>query len=307
MPSYTRGPRALPRSRAPLARHAVVTATVALALTGCGGSSDPATDSSADPSAAASPSESADAVSPEDAAAALQDAVDATVAARAFTVEGDAQLTIADQDLRLRTSGSVDYDAVISDLTLGVDQAGQSSEISILADGETLWAKVEGDNAPTLPPGKSWIEGPADQLGASSAFEPGGVLGVVLVLRGSTQAEVSGTDEVDGVPVTEYTTTLTYDDAVAAVGPDADTLESAFSLTGAASSLPFDVTVAVGEDGIIRDLDLELAGGDVPADGSYVLSLRDVGTTPEPPAAPAPATVLTGQPADQLLSQLIQP
>ena len=289
-----------------LARRAVASGALALALSACGGSSGSEPSEPSEPSTS-SASESATEVSGEEAAAALQDAVDATLAARAFGVEGDAALTIADQDLALRSSGDVDYDAVIADLSLSVEQPGQSSQISVLADGENLWAMVEGANAPTLPPGVSWIEGQADRLGASSAFEPSGVLGVVLVLRGSSEAEVSGTDEVDGVPVTEYTTTLTYDDALAGVGPDADALQSAFSLTGAASSLPFDVTVAVGEDGVVRDLDLQLDGGDVPADGTYTLALRDVGTTPEPPEAPAPATVLTGAAAETLLDQLIQP
>ncbi len=310
MPTTSRGPRPRPtQTLVPLARGAVATTVLALALSGCGGSSDPdpAGSGEASPSSSASPSPSPSAVSAEDAATALQDAADATLAARAFSVEGDAQLSIGDQDLSLGSSGAVDYDAVVADLSLAVDQGDQSSTIEVLADGENLWARVEGATAPTMPPGKTWIEGQADRLAASSAFEPGGVLGVVLVLRGSEEAEVTGTGEVDGVPVTEYTTTLTYDDALAAVGPDAETLQGAFSLSGAASSLPFDVTVAVGEDGIVRDLDLELDGGDVPANGSYLLSLRDVGVTPEAPEAPDAASVLTGRPAERLLDQLIQP
>ncbi len=309
MPTTNRGLRPA-QTLVPLARGAVATTVLALALSGCGGSSeqDPAgTSGEASASSSPSPSASASPVSAEDAAAALKDAVDATLAARAFSVEGDAQLSIGDQDLALLSSGAVDYDAVVADLSLAVNQADQSSTITVLADGENLWARVEGATAPTLPPGKTWIEGQADRLAASSAFEPGGVLGVVLVLRGSEEAEVTGTGEVDGVPVTEYTTTVTYDDALAAVGPDAETLQGAFSLSGAASSLPFDVTVAVGEDGIIRDLELELDGGDVPAEGSYLLSLRDVGTTPEPPEAPDAASVLTGRPAERLLDQLIEP
>lgn len=295
---------------------AAVAATTAVALAGCSGGEageppDPAssasgsTSESASESASASASES-ESVSPEEAAQALQDAVDATVAARVFTIDGDLDLQIADQLLELQTEGSVDYDATVADLVLTIGQGGQTSEAEVKADGETLWVRAEGQGIPTFPGGATWLQGEASRLAESTTFEPTGLVGAVLVLRGATEVEQLGTDEEDGVEVTRYATTFTYDDALAAVeGEEAQILGSAFSLTGEASSIDLDVEVAIGDDGVLREFDLEIAESDVPASGGYEISLSDVGGDIAPPEAPAPDDVATGPEAEALLDQVI--
>lgn len=298
----------------PLAAVAVAAVTAA-ALAGCSGgeeespedeaSGSPSASSSesAEPSASSEPSEPADG---EAAAQALQDAVDATVAARVFTIDGDLDLEIAGQQLELQTEGSVDYDATVADLRLAIGQGGQTSEAEVKADGETLWVRAEGQGVPAFPGGATWLQGEATRLAESTTFTPTGLVGAVLVLRGASEVEEVGMEEEDGVEVTRYATTFTYDDALAAVdGQEAQVLGSAFSLTGAASSIDLDVEVAVGDDGVLREFDLELAESDVAAAGSYEISLSDVAGEITPPAPPAPSDVATGPEAEALLDQVI--
>lgn len=67
----------------------------------------------------------------------------------------------------------------------------------------------------------NWAEGSSDLLTDSSSFAPNILIGVLYLLRGAEKIEVG---EVDGVDGREYTTTMTYDQAKAAAGPDADVL-----------------------------------------------------------------------------------
>jgi len=305
---------------APLAALAVAAVTVAT-LAGCssgddsegseeaGGGESPSAQESPSESESASASKSASpepSVSPEDVALVLQDAVDATVAAQVFTIDGDLDLEIAGQQLQLQTEGSVDYDATVADMLLSITQGRQTSEAEVKADGETLWVRAQGEGIPRFPGGASWLQGEATRLTESTTFEPSGLVGAVLVLRGASEVEELGTDEEGGVAVTRYATTFTYDDALAAVeGEEAEILSDAFALTGAASSIDLDVEVAVGEDGILREFDLEIAETDVPAAGGYEISLTDVGGDIAPPEPPAESDVATGPEAEALLDQVI--
>lgn len=312
-------PHRRPRALAALAVAVVATA----ALTGCSAGDDPAGSGGSDeadeaggepspsveesPSASASASESESASeSSSDGAGVLQDAVDATLAARVFSIDGDLELEIGVQQLQLRTEGSVDYDATVADVLLAVAQGGQVSEAEVRADGETLWVRAQGQGIPAFPGGATWLQGEATRLTDSTTFEPAGLVGAVLVLRGASEVEELGTGEEDGVEVTRYATTFTYDDALAAVeGDETKTLSSAFSLTGAASSVDLDVEAAVGEDGVLRELDLEIAESDVPASGGYEISLTDVGDDVAAPEPPAESDVATGPEAEALLDQII--
>lgn len=281
-------------------------ATVAVLVAGLTGLTGCAGDES-DPSAADSSSEAAAEDAPEEPAAdpvsAVQDAVDATLAVRAFSIESDLDLSLGGQRLELTTEGDVDYDAVIADFELAVVQGGERQEVGLLSDGETVWVRSTGPNVPTFPDGATWLAGDATRLSSASTFEPSGLLGTVFLLRGASEVEEVGTDEIDGVEVTRYATTFTYDDAATAAGSDAGTLADAFSLTGAATSLPLEVEVAVGADGIVRELDFELVGGDVPASGGYDFELSNVGEEVDAPSAPD--DVATGPEADALLDQLV--
>ncbi len=295
------------RPSRPLAQRlasAAVAAVTGAVLVGCSGDSG---SGGADGAAASgSSSASEDLEAPADPVAALQDAVGATVDARVFTVDGDLDLQVAGQQLRLATAGSVDYDATVADVELSIESDGQTSEAGILADGEDLWVRAEGEGIPAFPGGATWLQGEASRLAASSTFEPSGLVGAVLVLRGASEVEVLGSEEGEDGAVLRYATTFTYDDALAAVsGAEEETLQSAFSLTGDASSVDLDVEVAVGEDGVLREMDLELAETDVPASGGYQISLTDVGGEVTAPEPPDPADVATGPEAEALLDQVI--
>lgn len=278
-----------------LHRAAAVVLLAGLApLAGCAGADD------ASPSDADDSSEPAAAVDP---VSAVQDAVDATLEIRAFAIDSDLDLTLADQRLELTTEGDVDYDAVVADFELAVVQDGERQEVGLLSDGETVWVRASGSTVPAFPDGATWVAGDATELGSAASFEPSGLLGTVFLLRGASEVEEVGTDEVDGVEVTRYASTFTYEDAAAAAASDVGTLEEAFSLTGAAASLPLEVEVAVGSDGVVREMTFEVVGGDAPASGGYDLELSDVGEAVEPPSAPD--DVATGPAADALLDRLI--
>lgn len=288
--------RSAPRPN-PLAVLAVA-AVATVALAGCSGESDkeePLTDETDSAEVSADPAQ------------VLQDAVSKTIELQAFTIDSDLSLQISSQDLRLETRGSIDYGTTVGDIMLKVSQADAGGSARVLSDGETLWVSLEGEQAPSIPGGVTWLQGETSRLAESTTFTPGGLLGAVLVLRGAEDVEVVGTDEIDEVSVTRYATTFTYADATAAVsGDEAETLKGTFSLTGDAAALELEVEVAVGEDGVLREVGLDLVAQDsVPASGGYDLELTDVGKEIEAPEPPDPADVATGPEAQALLDQII--
>lgn len=289
---------------------------LALALTllaaGCGGGDDgdgdgdgETTEASSDSASPETPTETESETESEDADAALEAATDATLASERFGIEYAASLQFGEQTLDLTAEGSVDYGATVADVRLGVEQQGQTQSVEILADGETAWVASQGESAPTLPGGATYVSGPAATLAEASTFTPEGILGVVLVLRSGDAAEVGDTEEVDGVEATTYSFTVPYEEAVAAAGPDAQAFQTALSLTGAAAQADLVVEVAVGSDDVVRTLDLTIEGGDVPVGGSYDLTLSEVGAEVEPPAAPAEDDVATGPEAEAIFEQLL--
>ena len=275
----------------------------AVALTGCSGSDpDPDPASGEDASADGSPSAGEDPA--DDPAAVVRDSVDATLAAEAFSADGELALTIGGQDLSVAVDGSVDYADVVSDVTLRVQQAREDGQagtttIDVRSDGTHVWLRQQ------QLAGQRWVQGDADRLSGSSTFEPSGLVGAVIVLRGAEDVTEGEPTEVDGVAARTFTTTIAYTDAVDAAGDDADALESSFNLTGQATSADLDVEVAVGEDGVVRDLTFEVDAGDLPVSGGYELRLRDVGDAVEPPAAPPAGQTVTGPRAERLLDQAI--
>ena len=237
---------------------------------------------------------------------ALADAVNATLDNPAFTVKSEANLTVGAQKFQLTTDGSIDYDALVSDADIAIDGgAGKQGELSILADGERLWIKAEGDTGVTIPDGKTWVQGKADLLKTSDNFAPVDLIGVIVALRGSDGAKAGDTEEIDGVETREYDTSIDYDDAVKAAGADEAAFKSALSLTSD-EPVGLDIEVWIGDDGIIRRFRLEVdASGGVPLGGDYAIDLSDIGDQVEVPDAPDPSTVLTGAKADKVLERLI--
>lgn len=286
--------------------------TVTLVSAGCSGgddegSDDPSSSSAPDTSPAATPSpeETSAAVDDRGADQALEDAVDATLANRAFTIAFEAQLEIQDQQLGLTAEGSVDYDATIADVRLGVEQSGQSQDVEILADGGTAWVAVAGDQAPEVPDGATYVSGDASALAESASFSPEDLIGVAIVLRAGDDAEAGEPEEVDGVEAATWSFTVPYEDAVAAAGEDAEAFQSALSLTGGATASDLLVEAAVGPDDVVRRLTISIDGGDLPVGGTYDLELSDVGQPVEPPEAPADDDIATGPEAEALFAQLL--
>lgn len=281
---------------------------LALLTAGCSGGDDesgddPGTDASSSASEAGSDDATDDAeVDPDQA---LEDATDATLASTRFGIEYAASLEFGEQTLELTAEGSVDYDATVADVRLGVEQQGQSQQVEILADGETAWVSSQGGAAPAFPGGATYVSGDAATLAGASSFTPEGLLGVVLVLRAGDDAEAGATEEVDGVEATTYSFTVPYDEAVAAAGADAQAFQTALNLTGAAAQADLQVEVAVGPDDVVRTLDLTIDGGDVPVGGSYDLTLSEVTAEVSAPEAPPADEVATGPEADALFSQLL--
>lgn len=272
--------------------------TAGLALTGCSGDDEPEPDPS-DPTSEAQQSDD------REPAEVLHAAVDASLAAPSFSIDNRADLEVGTDRLVLDIDGAVDYEALIADATIGIDQSGTTGEVEMLSDGELLWVRSEGQGVSRFPDGVTWIEGDAERLSDNPSFEQAGLMGVVIVLRGAEDVEEGDTSEMDGVTVRQFTTTIAYQDAVEAAGDDAEALASSFSLTGGATVADLDVEVWVGDDDVVRSFDLEIDGGDLPVGGTYAFTLEDVGGDVTPPEAPADEDVLRGPEADTFLDQLM--
>ncbi|GAB2872913.1 hypothetical protein [Nocardioides pacificus] len=272
-----------------------------LALSGCSGDDDP---EGAEPTVS-DPTQSPEETDDREPAEVLHDAVDASLTATSFEIDNRAELDIGDQRLVLDIDGAVDYDELIADATIAVDQSGTTGEIEMLSDGELLWVRGEGQGVAEFPDGATWVEGESSRLGNDGSFEQAGLMGVVLVLRGAEDVEEGETDEMDGVTVRQFTTTIPYEDAVEAAGDGADDLASSFSLTGGATESDLVVEVWVGEDDVVRSFDMEIDGGELPVGGDYVFTLENVDGEITPPEAPADDEILRGPEAEEFLDALM--
>jgi hypothetical protein len=271
--------------------------TSALLLTACG-----VNGGSGDATATTTTTE----VRPADAAKALRDAGEATLNATSFAVDSEAKLEIGAQLVRLTSKGSIDYRSIVGDVLLNLDSTDGKTELDIRTDGRRFWVRVEGSQAPTVPDGKTWIQGNASRLKKVTSLEPTGLIGVILALRGTTKAEQTGTGTTDGIATTTYRTTVAYDDAVKAAGRDAKAFTSSLSLQ-APSPPDLAMKVEVGRDGIIRKFDLEVqAKGGTPLSGTYRIELTDVNKKVKAPDAPPASDTLTGPRAERILDQIIK-
>ncbi|MBA3281012.1 MAG: hypothetical protein H0U29_02155 [Acidimicrobiia bacterium] len=240
----------------------------------------------------------------EDPDQAVVDAVDATLATESFTVSSEANLQIAGQDLQLTAEGSIDYAELVADATIGIDADGEAYEIGIRSDGTMLWVRAEGDGAPfAIPEGKAWVEGESSRLEQSDGFAQIDLIGVVVALRAADGTEAGDTDEIDGVSAQKYTTSVDYDEAVEAAGPDAAKFQSALSVESE-DPVALDIEVWVGDDGVIRRFQLDIDAGQAPLGGDYRIELTDVGSDVEVPEAPPSEDVLSGAAAEDLLDQV---
>ena len=170
----------------------------------------------------------------------------------------------------------------------------------MLADGEDLWVATTDV---TPPNGAEWLQGEADQL-RTSDFQPIGLIGTIVLLRAAQDTTLENeSDSIGGVESQAYRTTMTYDEAVDAAGDDAEAFQSAFSIDYS-EPVELDVTVWIDDDGIVRQMYVEIdPADDTPVDGTYDLTL-DVPDAIEPPEAPDPETVATGPEAERMLEDI---
>jgi hypothetical protein len=236
-------------------------------------------------------------------------AVDATLAAPSFTLSTDAKLTTGTLQSRLIASGSIDFPQLIADMTISVESGNQKGESETRANGTTVWVRADNDgvNELDLPDGKRWVEGGTEQLTEVQIFQQGtrGLLGVLLTLRAAEATETIGTDNLDDTEVTRYRTSVTYEDAVEAAGPDSDALEQALSLD-APTPVNLTIDVAIGSDGVIREFVL-ITESDADSTGpavDYRLSLTDVGLDVDAPEPPPRDETVTGTQAEALFDGL---
>lgn len=238
---------------------------------------------------------------PEDPAAWVVDSVDATLASSSFGIESELALRVDAMDLTLSVSGPVDYSELVADVELQVESSTGSGSMTVRSDGETLWIGADGEGVPAMPGGATWVEGDASLLDAAESFGPDGLLGTIYALRAAEDVEVGGSEDVEGVTTTRFTTSFTYSEAVDAAGPDRDAFAESFSLRGFDHAV-IEVEVWIGDDGVIRRLTYALDESD-PGEltGSYDLTLTGVGEAVESPDAPASADVTTGPEAEAWL------
>ena len=271
-------------------RVAAATVTVMLALSLLSGCGDDADDGGTKTDATA--------------AQRVRDAVDTTLGLDSFTIDSKAELQIQQQQLEMTIAGSVDYADVVGDVTMRVDQSGQAGDVHILIDGQNAWVSASGTGVPELPDGTEWVHGDAERLSSAPSFTQTGLIGVVLVLRGAEDVRSEGSDEIDGQSVERYSTSLTYQEALDAAGDDAEAFKSSFSLTGQATSSTLHVTVALDDDGVIRELAIDI-DSDFPVDGTFSLTVDDPNGEVAKPDAPDSATVATGPEGDALFEQML--
>lgn len=282
-----------------------LTVAFSLSLSGCGvlglESGDESAEVGEEETAGSEEEETTEDVAPVDL---VRGAVDATFENDRLTLESLAELQVGAQEFSLSSEGSVDYEAVISDVEIGVEQESESSEVSILADGTSAWVSGEGAQFPDFPGGASWVQGDAAALGESDTFEPSGLLGAIVALRAAEDVEELDSADYDDVETRVFETTVAYLDAVDAAGDDAEAFRSALSLTGAAEAADLAITVAVGPDRVIRAYDLEVVStADV--SGGYDIDIADVGDEVQVPTLPDPADTATGEEAEQIFADLL--
>ncbi|MGI8755878.1 MAG: hypothetical protein ACR2MB_08455 [Acidimicrobiales bacterium] len=281
-----------------------VATTFALALAACGvsGGSDGAGTGTTSKTGEGSTTTIAPAQDPD---TALHDAANATLKARSFRIESEANLEIAAQTVHLRAVGPVDYDSVIANVQINVEQGSKAQEIEIRANGSTFWVRPKTATVSQLPEGKTWVQGKVSRLEKAASFKPTGLIGVLLALLGSTDAKRVGTGEIDGIKVVEYKTTISYAAAVRAAGDRAKAFQSALSLTsGKDPQLVTDVSV--GADGVIRKMRLEIqVPSGLPLGGTYAVDLTKVGQPVDKPDAPPDGQILKGAKADKILDQIL--
>lgn len=173
--------------------------------------------------------------------------------------------------------------------------AEQMSEISLRADGETVWITTDLPQVTeTLPDGVSWAEGPVDELrddgiwtGLDTTFD------VLSVVRGVDEVHDGGVRRVGDDEVRLLEGEVDWEAALDACdGEERARLEDAISLTGDFVIEEFTATVGIDGAGRVRVLELDAVAGSERGFDSTILGIEMEITRldhevelPEPPPA----------------------
>lgn len=207
-------------------------------------------------------------------------------------------------DLTMSGEGSFTDFGALAELTFqtaggpaaGVGGMPLDMVIHEIVDGTALYMKV--DSAQAIPGlGSGWTKlDMSDMPGAASAGGMGGLgssfTGFLDSLKGAGSSVVeSGTDTIDGDPVTVYTGTIDPQAAMEQASPDdAADVQSALDQLGGTFEMPF--IAWVDSDGMVRKLEMhvtaDMAGTSM--DMTMTIELYDLG---------APVTIEV-PPADQV-------
>lgn len=234
----------------------------------------------------------------------VHDAVDTTLALDSLEVDSEFDAEAMGQEFTLGVEGEIDYEELVGDVVFSQEQQSQSGELEIRTDGEAMWVRVDGDGFPTIPDGKSWVEGDTSQLAEADSTKPVDLVGVVIALRAAEDVEVGDSKDFDGTAARQYTTTVTYAETVEAAGEDATDYQEAFNLTGA-DDAELKIEAWIDDDGVIREYHLDIEAGDKPIDGTYDVQIGDPNGSVDKPDAPPSEDVLTGPQADAMLKQML--
>jgi hypothetical protein len=217
----------------------IASLALAVALVGCGSSSDDT---------------EREAVNP------LAHAVSATqaesTARMTFTTEGD----VSGQAIKGNGSGIIQFKPPKAQLNLKVSAAGQELAIDEVMDGATMYMKLPKEAMAGVPGGKSWIKldldkatGGAISGAMSAAQDPASQLKLLTALSGAKQV---GKEKIGGDETTHYHGKLDYNE-VAKSGPQE--LRKAAELALKVMENPtIPVDVWVDGSGRVRQQKLEL-------------------------------------------------
>jgi hypothetical protein len=247
-------------------RRLLLLATLALALSACGGGGD---------SGSGNP---------------LVDAADATAEQGSELTTTASTVVTPEQTLLLAGDGGYNHETVEGWQHYTIEVAGAKPVLDEIAIGNTLWLKSELF-ASILPSGKEWVKLDMSKVTKDLGFNAKGLLGTTTadVLRElgrtTTPVKTIGEEEIDGVETTHYRGTI-----------DPKKIPAADRLAKLTSPAFKPIDAWVDDDGLLRQVKLDYTtkvttNGTERAHVTLTMKLHDFGATVDV-EAPAAATVV---------------
>jgi hypothetical protein len=223
-------------------------------------------------------------VSPEPVAAAATK----TAALSSFRASFDATVEVEGQSVRTTGDGVFDGKGKRGRITLSSSAQGTAFEMSMVMDWPVVFMRFPPELATRLPAGKPWVRFNMETLGKTLGFDfqqlmqasqadPGQGLGY---LRGITDLETVGEEEVRGVQTTHYSGVVDLRQAAEELPEARESIDRIADLTGI-ERVPTEVWI--DEDGLVRRMrflyDNMRIGTGVVGDMTMVTELYDFGAS----------------------------